>query len=80
MRDNPEVDPAEGVQKYCKKNSPSVLSCIGQEKAVTVAVKVGTVHSGRDGEGPVLPRKPKESGRRGSCEIDFVSQKSSGCA
>jgi len=31
MRDNSkrvELDPAEGVRRRCKKNSPSVLSCI----------------------------------------------------
>jgi len=31
-RDNPEgdeLDPAKGVRRRCKKNSPSVLSCIG---------------------------------------------------
>jgi len=31
---------------------------------VTVAAKVGTVQSGRDREGRVRPRKPKESGWR----------------
>jgi len=31
------------------------------------------MHSGRDREGPVLLRKPKESGRTESCEKDFVS-------
>jgi len=33
MRDNPkgsELDHAESVRKRCKKNSPSVLSCIGK--------------------------------------------------
>jgi len=33
MRDNPEggdLDPAEDVRKCCKKNSSSVLSCIGK--------------------------------------------------
>jgi len=44
MRDNPggELDPAVDDHRHCKKNSPSVLSCIGeQKKAVTVAVKSG---------------------------------------
>jgi len=34
MRDNPgggELDPAEGVSRRCKKNSPNVLSCIGRQ-------------------------------------------------
>jgi len=72
MRDNPEggeLNPAEGVRtvrRRCKKNSPFVLSCIGKN------------HSGRDGKGP--PREPKGFGRRGSCEKDFGSKKSSGCA
>jgi len=33
MRDNPggdELDPAKGVRRRCKKNSLSVLSCIGK--------------------------------------------------
>jgi len=33
MRENPEggkLDPAEGVYRHRKKNSPSVLSCIGK--------------------------------------------------
>jgi len=32
--------------------------------------EVGTVYSGFDVEGPVPLRKPKESGKRGSCEKD----------
>jgi len=40
----------------------------GQEKAATKEDKkgceVGTVHSGLNGKGPVLPRKLKESGKR----------------
>jgi len=32
------------------------------------------MHSGRDGEGPVLLRKPKESGRIESSEKEFVSK------
>jgi len=50
MRDNPggELDPAEGVRRRCKNNSPSVLSCIvkrtreGGERGS----EVGAVHSG----------------------------------
>jgi len=85
MRDNPEgveLDPAEDVLRRWKKNSSSVLFCIGKrirEDCDRRSV-FGTVHSGRDGVGPVSPMKPKESGKRGSCEKDFVSKKSSGCA
>jgi len=66
MRDNPggdELDPAEGVRSYCKKNSPSVLSCIGKwtREGCDCGSEVGTVHSERGGKGPVPPRKPKES-------------------
>jgi len=83
--DNPEggeLDPAEGVRRCCNKNSSSVLSCIGKrtKEGCNRGSEVETVHSGRDGEGPVPPRKPKESRRKGSCETDFVSKKSSGHA
>jgi len=74
-----ELYPAEGVRRRCKKNSPSVLSRIGKRtrEGCDRGSEVETVHGGRDGEGPVYPTKPKESGRRGSCEKDFVSKKSS---
>jgi len=42
-----------------------------------VAAKTGQFTSDETGKCPVLPRKPKEFGRRGSCEKDFVSKKSS---
>jgi len=85
MRDSPEggeSDPAESVRKRCKKNSLSVLSCIGKRtrEGCDRGSEVGTVHSGRDGGGPDSSRKPKVSGRRGSFEKDFVSKKRSGCA
>jgi len=56
MRDNPEgseLDPAECVRRRCKKNSPSVLSCIGkgQVKAVTVAAKSGQFTADETGKG-----------------------------
>jgi len=56
MQDNPEVgklDPAVDVRKRYKKNSPSVLSCIGkrQEKAVTVAAKSGQFTADETGKG-----------------------------
>jgi len=38
------------------------------------------IHSGRDGEGPVNLRKPKESGWRESYEKDYVSSQYSGYA
>jgi len=56
-RDNPEgeLDPAEGVRRRCKKNSPSALSCIGKRirKGCDRSSVVGTVYSGCDGERPV---------------------------
>jgi len=78
MRDNPgggELDPAEDVRRSCKKNSPSVLSCKGKRTrdGCDRGSEVGTVNSGLYGEWPVPPRKPKKSGRRGSCEKDFVA-------
>jgi len=51
-----------------------VRSCIG--KRTRKGCEVETVHSGLAGEGPVPPRKSKESGSRGSYEKDFVSTKS----
>jgi len=60
MWDNPgggEPDPAEGVRRRCKKNSPSVLSCIGirgPEKAVTVAATSGQFKA--DKTGSLLPK------------------------
>jgi len=35
---------------------------------------VGTVHSGRGGEGPVPLRKSKKSGKKENCEKYFVSR------
>jgi len=54
MRDNPEgseLDPADDVRRRYKKNSPSVLSCIGKRtrKGCDRGSEVWTVHSGRDG-------------------------------
>jgi len=75
MRNNPggELDPVEGVRRRCKNYYlllPSYLSCIGKRtrEGCDHGGEGGTVHSGRDGEGTVTPRKPKESGRRGRCE------------
>jgi len=63
MRDNPEggeLDPADDVHKRCKKNSPSVLSCIDKrtKEGCDRGSEVGTVHSGKDGEGPAPLWKP----------------------
>jgi len=86
MRDNPggegKLDPAKGIRRRCKKNSPSVSSYRGKRtrEGCDRGRKVGTVHSGRNGEGLVPSSKPNKSGRRESCEKDFVSKKSSGCA
>jgi len=84
MRDNPEggeLDPTEGVRRRCKKNSSSVLSCIGKRtrEGYGRGSEVGTVYSGREGEGPVPPRKPKESGKRELLKR-FWLQERSGCA
>jgi len=85
MRDNTEegeLDPAEGIRRRCKKNFSSVLSSIGKRtgEGCDHGSEVGKVYSTRGGEGPVPPQKPKESGRIGSCEKDFVSKKSNGQA
>jgi len=79
MWDNPkggESDPAEGVRRRCKKNIPSVLSCIGKRtrECCDRGSEVETVHSGRDWEGPVPLRKPKESGRRENSLTSLVSE------
>jgi len=76
-----ESDLAEGVRRHCMKNSPSFLFCIGkgQKKVVTLAAKSRQFTADKTGKGQFLPRKPKESGRRGSSEKDFVSTKSSEC-
>jgi len=83
MRNNSEgseLDLAEGVRRRYKKNSPSVLSCVGKRtrKGCNRGSEVGTVHRG--GEKRVPLRKRKQCGRRGSCEKEFISKKSSGCA
>jgi len=44
-----------------------------------MAAKSRQFTADKTGEESVLPRKPKESGRRGSCEKEFVSAKSSEC-
>jgi len=43
-----ELDPAEGVRRRCKKNSPSVFSCIGKRtrEGCDRGSEVGTVYSG----------------------------------
>jgi len=67
MRDNPgggESDPAECLQTLHEEFSFHFIL---------------HRYSRRDGEGQVPPRKPTESGRRGSCEKDFISTKSSEC-
>jgi len=57
-----ESDPANGVRRRRKKNSPSVLSrIIGKRsrESRNRGSEAGTAHSGRDGKGPVPLRKPK---------------------
>jgi len=55
-----ELDPAVDDCRRCKKNSPSVLSCIGKwtKERCDRGSKGRTVYTGRGGEGPL--RKPKE--------------------
>jgi len=55
----------------------SPLHCIGlrtKEGGDRGSEEVCTVHSGRDGKGPVPLKKPKESGKRKNCEKKFVSR------
>jgi len=85
MRDNPEggeQDLADDVRRRCKKNSPSVLSCIDKrtKEGCNRGSEFRTVHSERNVERPVPLRKPNESGRRECCEKDFVSRSYSGYA
>jgi len=54
MRVNPEVsqlDPALDDRRYCKKNSPSVLSCIYKmtKEICDCGSEVGPVRNWRDG-------------------------------
>jgi len=84
MQDNPgggESDPVEDVRRRCKKNSLFVLFCIDMRtrEGCDRGSVVGTVYSGRDREGPVPPGRPRESGRRWSCEKEFVSTEHSEC-
>jgi len=72
MRDNPEggeFDLADDGYRRCKKNYPSVLSyiCEMTREGCHRGSEVGTVHSGRNGKGPIPLRKPKKSDRRESC-------------
>jgi len=59
MRDNPEegeLDPAESARKHCKKNSPSILSCIVKrtKEGCDCSSKIGSGDSGRGRKGTVL--------------------------
>jgi len=50
--DNPkggELDPAINDRRRYKKNSPSVLSCIGKrtKEGCALGIEVGTIHNGR---------------------------------
>jgi len=65
MRDNlegGELHPADDGHRRCKKNYPSVLSCIGKrtKEVCDRGSEVGTVYSGRDTEGPVPLRNLAE--------------------
>jgi len=70
-----ELDAADDVRTRCKKNFPSVLTCISKmiREGCDRGSEVGIVHSGRDDEGLVHLSKPKEFGRTKICEKDFVS-------
>jgi len=77
MQDNLEngkLDPSEDVRRPCKKNFPSVLSCIRKRtrEGCDHGSEIGTVYSGRNNKGPFSLRKRKGSDRRGSCEKDFA--------
>jgi len=55
MRDSPELselDPVDDVRRHCKKNSPSVLSCIDMRtrEGCDRVSEVWTTHSRRDGD------------------------------
>jgi len=57
MRDNPgELVSAVNVRRRCKKNSTSILSCIGkkEEEGCDRGDEVGIVQSGRGGKGQFL--------------------------
>jgi len=72
MRDEGgELVPAEDVSRTCKKNSPSVVLCIGKwtTEGCDYGSEVGTAHNERDEKGPVPLRKSRKSGRKNSCEI-----------
>jgi len=64
--DNPgggESDSAKGVRRRCKKNSSSILSFIKRWLCPWQRSRDSSQQMKWDG--PVPPRKPKESGRRG---------------
>jgi len=48
-----ELVPIESVRRRCKKNAPSVLSCIGKRtrEGCDRGNEVRTVHSGQNGKG-----------------------------
>jgi len=82
MRDNPggdELDLAKGVHRRCKKNSPSVLSCIGKrtKESCDRGSEVRTVQSGRCGEGPIPLREPTSCSGFGKRACQFITGESS---
>jgi len=85
MRNNPkegELDPAEGVRRLCKKNSPSVLSCIGKrtKEGCYRGIEVWTVYSGRGSEGSVRFEKTEGNWQGENCKKDFVFKQHCGRA
>jgi len=81
MRNNPEggeLDSEVYIRRRCRKNFLSALSCIKGKRTKEGCDRgneVRTFHNGRGGEGSVLLRKPKESGRRENYEKDSVASR-----
>jgi len=77
MRDNlgGEIDPAEGSAGAARRIFLTFYPA-QVRGGCDRGSEIVTVYSGKDGEGPVHPRKLVEEG---ICEKDFIS-KSSGCA
>jgi len=78
MRDNPEgceLDPAEGIHRRCKKNSPSVLSGLDKRtrEGCDRGSEVGTVHIGRDGKGPVPSKNRNLAEEKGATILRKIS-------
>jgi len=77
-----ELNPADDVRRRCKNNCSCFLSCIDKrtKDGCDRGSEVGTVQSERDGGKASSSEETKESGRRESCEKDFISRSYSGYA